>query len=303
MGLYTVLAHFFMKQILFHIIRILFLRKGIWIRFFYNQRTRKLVYKSFYKEIFTKNQKQLLYLGEIHTQDPGSVYIKNIWNSFKDFKPDCIVYEQYIRQQSWVDTREGRMNDVLLDNSTIDKLIRFYGETGYADYLGRRSNNTTVMIEPSGEEIFDHLLKYYKKEEVFLFYCLKYLKHNNKGIKNNPETLEQCFIDYHRQHNDLIFAKTGIMITKENFLYYEKKLLNHSFDLYSKEVNQLVNEEDLSKYVTQKIAKSELYFRDTKIAEGIYELTKKYNKIAVVYGNTHYLSQQKVIKEMYRWLV
>jgi hypothetical protein len=303
LGLDTVLAHFFMKQFLFNIIRVFFLKKGIWIRFYYNQKTKDFVWKSPYKEIFKKNQKQLMYLGTRHVRDPGSEYIKHIWNNFVEFKPDCVVYEQSIRSQSWVDTRESRINDVLIDNNMIDKLIRFYGESGYADYLGRRSGNTTVMIEPSGEEIFDYLLKYYKKEEVFLYHCLSYLHDNNKGLRDNPEALEQHFIDQHRQHNDLVFAKTGIEITKANFFYYEKKILNHQFDLYGLGPWKLTRVDKLSRYITQKISKSELYYRDKKIVEGIYELTKKYDRIAVVYGNTHYLSQRKVIEQMYKWLV
>ena len=259
--------------------------------------------KPLYKQIITKKQKQLLYLGVTHTRDPGSECIKHIWNSFKEFKPDCIVYEQYIRPQNWVDTRESRMSDVLLDNSMIDKLIRFYGESGYADYLGRRSNNTTVMVEPSGEEIFDHLLKYYKKEEVFLFHCLAFLKANNQKLKDKPGALEEFFREHGEEYNYLIHTKTGIEITKENFYYYYKKILNHKLSVYSIGLWQFMDTKKLNYFITQKIAKSELYFRDTKIVEGIYELTKKYDKIAIVYGNTHYLSQRKVIEQMYRWLV
>jgi hypothetical protein len=292
-----------MKQFFLNIIRMLFLKKGIWIRLYYNLKVRDSGNKPFYREVFNKNQKQLMYLGTPHTQEPNSEYIKNIWNNFKEFNPNCVVYEQYIRSQSWVDTRENRMNNVLNDDTMIGKLIRFYGESGYADYLGRKNNNTTVMIEPSGEEIFDYLLKYYKKEEVFLYHCLMYLKANNKGLKDNPEALEQHFIRQNEQYNNLVIDKTGIEITKENFFYYNKKILDHPFDLYGLGPWKLTREGKLSKYITQKIAKSELYFRDTKVLEGIYELTKKYDRIAVVYGNTHYLSQRKVIEQMYKWLV
>jgi hypothetical protein len=259
--------------------------------------------KPLYKRIFTKKQKQLMYLGVTHTRDPGSDCIKHISKSLKEFKPDCIVYEQYIRPQSWVDRRESRINDVLVDNNMINKLIRFYGESGYADYLGRRNRIITTVIEPSGEEIFDHLLKYYKKEEVFLFHCLEFLKANNQKFKDKPGALEEFFSRHGEEYDDLIFTKTGIEATKENFYYYYKKILNHPIDVYSLEIKELMNEQDLSKYITQKIAKSELYFRDTKVVEGIYELTKKYDRIAVVYGNTHYLSQRKVIEQIYKWLV
>ncbi|MBC7472364.1 MAG: hypothetical protein H7196_03855 [candidate division SR1 bacterium] len=68
-----------------------------------------------------------MYLGTLHIRDPNSEQVKNIWDNFKDFKPDCIVYEQYIRPQSWVDLRESRMKEVLLDDTMVPKLIRFYG--------------------------------------------------------------------------------------------------------------------------------------------------------------------------------
>jgi hypothetical protein len=292
-----------MKQILFHLIRVLFLKRGIWIRFYYNQKTKVLASKPFYKEIFKTNQKQLMYLGVLHIRDPDSEQIKAIHDNLKEFEPDCIVYEQYIRPQSWVETRESRINDVLLDDTMVPKLVKFYGESGFADYLGRKNHATTVMIEPTGEEIFDHLLKYYKKEEVFLFHCLSFLKANNQKLKDKPGALEEFFIRHAEEYNPLVYTKTGIEITKENFSYYYKKILNHPLSIYSVGLWQFMDEDKFNKFITQKIQKSELYFRDKKVLEGIYELTKKYDKIAVVYGNTHYLSQRKVIKEMYKWLV
>ena len=273
------------------------------IRFWYNQRTKDFVSKPFYKEIFKKKHKQLMYLGTPHTKDPKSEYIKNIWDSLKEFKPDCIVYEQYIRSQKWIDDREVRIHMVLDDNSLENKLIRTYGESGFADYLGRKNHRTTVMIEPTGEEIFDYLLKRYGKEEVFLFHCLQYLKANNQKLKGKPGALEEHFKRQYEGYNDLVYAKTGIEITKENFYYYYKKILNHPLSVYSVGLWQFMDINKFSKYITQKIDKSEVYFRDTKIVEGIYELTKKYDRIAVVYGNSHYLSQRKVIEQMYKWLV
>jgi hypothetical protein len=303
LGLNTVLAHFFMKQILFHLIRVLFLKRGIWIRIYFNQKTKDFLDKAFFKEIFKTNQKQLMYLGVLHIRDPDSEQIKAIHDNLKEFEPDCIVYEQYIRPQSWVDLREARIKNVLINETIIDKLITTYGESGYADYLGRKSNASTVMIEPTGEEIFDHLLKYYKKEAIFLYHCLKFLKANNQKLKGKPGALEEFFARHAEEYNPLLYTKTGIEITKENFSYYYKKILNHQLSVYSVGLWQFMNVNKFNYFITQKIAKTELYFRDTKVLEGIYELTKKYDKIAVVYGNTHYLSQRKVIKEMYKWLV
>lgn len=159
------------------------------------------------------------------------------------------------------------------------------------------------MIEPKAEDIFDHLLKYYKKEEVFLYHCLKFLKANNQDLKGKPGALEEFFSIHGEEYNSIVYTKTGIEITKENFYFYYKKILNHQLSVYSVGLWQFMDTNKFNKFITQKIQKSELYFRDTKIVEGIYELTKKYDRIAVVYGNTHYLSQRKVIKDMYRWLV
>ena len=292
-----------MKNILLHIIRILFLKKGILIHLRFKQINKDFVSKPFHKELFKKNHKQLMYLGTPHTHDPKSEYIKNIWDNLKDFKPDCIVYEQYIRPQSWIDRRETRINIVLAKYTLIPKLIETYGESGYADFTGRNNNHTTAMIEPTGEEIFDYLLKRYGKEEVFLYHCLKFLKANNQRLKGKPGALEEFFRVHGEEYNSLVYTKTGIEITKENFYYYYKNILNHPLSVYSVGLWQFMDVNKFDKYITQNIQKSELYFRDTKIVEGIYELTKKYDRIAVVYGNTHYLSQRKVIEQMYKWLV
>jgi hypothetical protein len=202
-----------------------------------------------------------------------------------------------------VDLRETRIKNVVLNETLVPKLIKTYGESGYADYLGRKNNIPTVMIEPSGEDIFDYLLKRYKKEEVFLYHCLKFLKANNQKLKDKPGALEEFFSRHAEEYNPLVYTKTGIEITKENFYYYYKKILNHQLSIYSVGLWQFMDTMKLNYFITQKISKSELYFRDTKVVEGIYELSKKYYRIAVVYGNTHYLSQRKVINEIYRWLV
>jgi hypothetical protein len=292
-----------MKNILFTIIRVLYLRKGIWIRFFYNQRTREMVKRPYYKELFTKNQKQLMYLGTPHTRDLGSKYLRYIDESIEEFKPDCVIYEQYIRPPSWVELRDARIKNVLLNESDIPKLIKAYGESGYTDYLGRKRNIATKMIEPKPEDIYDHLLRYYKKEQLFLYHCLQFIIANSNKLKEMSVTLEEYFINHGEEYNPLVYTKTGIKITNENFFYYYKTILNEPFDVFSKDLGKLVDKEELSKYVTQKIEKTELYYRDTKVVEGIYELAKKYDKILVVYGNTHYLSQRKVIEKMFKWLL
>ena len=292
-----------MKYFLLQIIRILFLRKGIWTRLYFRRKMNEIANRPFHKELFKKNHKELMYLGTPHTKDPKSEYIKNIWDNLKEFKPDCIVYEQYIRPQSWIDRRESRIKLVLADNYIVYRLIETYGESGFADYLGRKNNHATAMIEPTGEEIFDYLLKRYGKEEVFLFHNLTFLSASNQRLKGKPGALEEFFRVHGEEYNSLVYTKTGIMITKANFYYYYKKILNHPLSVYSVGLWQFMDTDKFNYFITQKIHKSEVYFRDTKIIEGIYELTKKYDRIAVVYGNTHYLSQRKVIEQMYKWLV
>jgi hypothetical protein len=298
-----------MKKLIFHLIRVLFLRKGRFIHFYYNQKSKNFVNQAYYKELFSKNHKQLLYLGTLHTHDPDAECINNIYRDLKEFKPDCIVYEQYIRPQSWVDTREERIRTVLamdyIDEYYVNKIIKTYGESGYADYQGRynRGKGVTYMFEPSGEAIFDHLLKYHKKEEVFLYHCLMFLDANKQRIIEKSDTIKEFFERHAVDYDSLVSTKTDIAITLENFYYYHIKILNKPFDDFSTALWQFTNISKRSLYITQKVAKSEMYFRDTKVVEGIYDLTKKYDKIAVVYGNIHYHSQRHVIKQMYRWLV
>lgn len=100
---------------------------------------------------------RLLYIGVIHTFDPGHSQFSDLEKAWDRFQPTIAFFEG-------ADTSVG---------TSRDHSIKSGGEPGLVRYLAARDNIPALSLEPSRQAEVYYVLRKFSAEQVKLFYVLR----------------------------------------------------------------------------------------------------------------------------------
>lgn len=107
-------------------------------------------------DIEAPGEGRLLYMGEVHSDNPADAQFQRIDQSWEAFRPTVAFYEGPDRGVA--DSREDT--------------IRRFGESGYVRFLAKRSGIAVHRLNPPPPEQLAYLLDRFPSDQVSLFFFL-----------------------------------------------------------------------------------------------------------------------------------
>lgn len=246
--------------------------------------------KSYVVEVADGNKK-IVFFGSAHINKPENPLFTEIDEKFKETKPEIVFLEgmESINHNKKVVTEKLQKED-----KEATKLV---SEGYFALKLAVDAGIDFECPEPSGSSEVEYLLNSgFSKKDIFTFYiyrdidqyqrqhkewskeeCIEYLKpffkmfHKNSGWDNNELTIfEQELID-------------TIDINNKTLYHYQVDPTP-----WNNTEQTIINE----------ISRSSSSFRDRCIFEKIAEGLKKYERLFIVYGSKHAVTQEPAIRAL-----
>ena len=232
------------------------------------------------------NQKELVFIGTEHTNDPKHKQFKIIETYFSHAVPEIVFHE----------------GGPLLDTThlkTSEEAIMHHQETGYLKFLCKNWGIQMENADLTAREEFRLMLQKYSQEELFLYYTVERLIYPFQHGFEGKLTLQEAYSNFINNY----LSKHSFPITTEqkDFNYFEKLYKKHigtSFNLatydYSK-FNFLVDNGRFSQ-----IGRASKVVRDNALLAKIDEALNRYDRVFVIFGSAHALAVEpalvKIIK-------
>lgn len=234
--------------------------------------------------------KSIFYFGSSHTNDPSDPQFVALQDSFTQAKPDLVLVEGLggINEQ-----KEGVRE--IVKSTSRDELIKTYGEAGEALRLAEEAGCDFESPEPSFKSEMAHLAELgYSHKDIFRFYL-------HRQIYQYQREHEQ------RSHDELVpylqplfeeFVESSGCDRYEIETYRGELLSDVRLDSneYDRETNPMASSE--SRTTINEISFASNHFRDEYFIEQIGEKLKQQNRIFVVYGFGHAITEEPAIRSL-----
>lgn len=239
-----------------------------------------------YTYIIEKNNQYLFYFGSRHTYDqnhPQFEEIRNFWKVFLDRTKNI----------NTVVLVEGGRRPVL---ETEEEAIKIGGEMHFVTFLASKSDIFTISPEPNDCERFQVLLKAgFSKEEIiyheFARVCYQWNQIQEK-------------VDFEKYINEYLAADAeqsgwrDFSFTIDNMKQIQKKLFGTEFDINDKQFFYDIINPTTEKSVINRISRwDDDEFRDLHILEQIEKIWKEGKNVFVIYGASHAVRHEPVIRD------
>lgn len=232
-----------------------------------------------------KKGQHLFYFGATHTFDSKDPLYKKIVTSWKDFlrltyKDNCIVLI------------EGGERIVA---KTKEQAIRDDGEMGYVTYLANEEDIKTLSPEPPPQYRYNKLLEEFSKKEI-AYYDFVLTCHQWNRYKEKPD-----FEEYATRFLESDRRKSGwkrFDFSLKNMLKIHAEIFGTTFNKNDKRFFSDILNPLSSKSVINKISLFEdSGLRDEYIVAEIEKYWKRGMNIFIIYGVSHAVRQEPVIRD------
>ncbi|OGZ73485.1 MAG: hypothetical protein A3A98_01405 [Candidatus Staskawiczbacteria bacterium RIFCSPLOWO2_01_FULL_40_39] len=231
-----------------------------------------------------KNGQYIFYFGAKHTFDPKDPQYKKINKYWEDFL-------RVINKNGCLALIEGGSRKVY---KTKTQAIRDGGEMSYVTYLGNKSGIKTFSPEPPTQYRYRELLKKFSKKEIAYYdFALVCYQWNRYKKKPNFEKYVNRFLESDKRHS----GWKNFDFSLKNMFRIHKKIFGVKFNKNDKLFFRDILDPIGNKSVINKISLFEESIRDEYIVQKIEELWKKGKNLFVIYGASHTVRQEGVIRD------
>lgn len=251
-------------------------------------------YSPPYLVMFRAGKKQLLYLAAEHETGLQTETFRLVKQALDGFKPQLAVVEGY-------PTAEGLSPKDFLDYATScwgpNGSKDCGGEPAYLAYLAHQASIPFVGGEPTDAEILRFMkAKGYTAQDLMGFYY----------VRDIPLWRQEGRLhsDQKKQFDDFIlalkqsFGTPGVTFSFEEFKAWYKKLSQKAFDAMTVTEDDSAPVNSSAATALQKLAYDASLSRDTHLVQLFARLLNQYDKVYVVYGGGHLVTQRAVLRAM-----
>src|SRR3989338_2424437 len=231
-----------------------------------------------------KNGQHIFYFGAKHTFNPRDPQYKKItayWDTFLKVthKNNCIALI------------EGGERTV---SKTKKQAIRDGGEMHYIVYLASKNGIKTISPEPLAQYRYKKLLKKFSKKEIAYYdFALVCYQWNRYKKKPNFEKYVNRFLESDKRNS----GWKNFDFSLKNMFRIHKKIFGVKFNKNDKLFFRDILDPIGNKSVINKISIFDESIRDEYIVQKIEELWKKGKNLFVIYGASHTVRQEGVIRD------
>lgn len=232
-----------------------------------------------------KNNQYLFYFGAKHSFDPKHKQfrlLKNYWKKFlnKTKKKKAIVLveggERPVSKNEIQSIKEG-------------------GEGDFMTFLANQENIETVSPEPEEDYERSELLKKFSREEIQYYYFARVVyQWNNLLDKPDFEKYISAFLKSDEKSSNW----RDFDFSLENMKEVHKKLFKKDFNQNDKEFFYSIINPTFSAAVINLVSRESSTIRDNHIVKEIKKYWNKGKNIFIVYGSSHAVMQESVLREV-----
>ncbi len=234
--------------------------------------------------IFKKDSKQLMFVGDHHVdQTKTSIFTEKAMNNFS---PQIVVvegvnFEDGENPKKWIKRFKGQSKDDLLKQP---------GAGPYAAYLAMKSNMPVIGGEPTIQDAMKSsflLSKGYSAEDIRNVQVLQRIPYRRDIEKKSAKEFFDYAVAYYKIDQPASDFQTAFKV------WYAKKAQKpFNYDLVTKDESAV----NCAKQDTliQAIACSFNIFRDRELVAHVEALSKKFDRVMVVYGTGHFVQEYLV---------
>lgn len=224
--------------------------------------------------VLKKDSQTFYCFGAQHTYEPNDEQInavESLWREFLSISKDqkkVVLIEGGLRP-SFISKEEAILND---------------GETGFLSWLAEKEHVPAMTAEPDEKQERVELLKRFSKEEIQLYYFLRWI-YQWSNLLSKPSFQE--YIDHCLELDKRSSGWDSFDFSYSNMKSIFREKLNMDFDENDSEfLYSAVNPVD-ERYVTNKIAKASGEIRDAAIMDNVIRLWNGGHSVFSVYGDGH----------------
>lgn len=239
-----------------------------------------------YTYILNKNNQYLYYFGSRHSFDPKDTQFETIEKFWIDFT------EKTNGQKSIV-FLEGRNRPAL---ETKEKAILEGGEMHFVAYLAKQQGIKTFSPEPPDKLQFEKALEHFSKEEIGYYFFARVCYQWNRMI-DKPDF--DIYINRFLVRDARGSGWVDFDFSIKHFSDIHKKIFNTDFNKDDKDFFYSIINPTTEKSIINKVSKfigSEL--RDIHILEEIEKVWKDGFSLFIIYGSTHAVTQEPVLRDL-----
>lgn len=233
----------------------------------------------------SKNQ-SIYYFGSNHSHDPNHPQfnlLKEKWNEFidKSKKSERTII---------VEAKENSNKE-----TTFEKSIIKHGEVGAGCYLANESKLLLTFGEPKDDDIVNHLLKNFSKEEILLFFesiAISFWQ------KHRADRDIEEFLSKHTNKYRKLLNWPELIISVEFINKIYKEIFNKEMNINDEETFSEINTPVIIKSRINELSRSQSKFRNEYILDQIEKYWGKGYNIFVIYGAGHAVMQERAIKSL-----
>ncbi|OHA92681.1 MAG: hypothetical protein A2W51_02025 [Candidatus Zambryskibacteria bacterium RIFCSPHIGHO2_02_39_10] len=246
----------------------------------------KIKHETPYFYIIKVPEHIIYYFGSSHSHEPSHQefgLLKEKWDEFinetKNSKSVVILETSQIPEQE----------------TTIEKAIIKYGESGAGAYLAYINNLPLILGEPENSQVIDYLLNDYSKAEVLFWYqcqAIKFWQKNKKGRSIDEFLLNQTG----RYRKLLNWSDLVISFDLINEIYC--KLFNKKLDINDENIFSELTSPTVIKSRINELSRSQSQFRNEYILGQVEKCWNDGYNIFIIYGAGHAVMQELAIKSL-----
>lgn len=232
-----------------------------------------------------KDGQHLFYFGAKHSFDPRDPQYKKItayWNAFirATRKNHCTVLI------------EGGNRKIL---KTKEQAIRDGGEMSYLAYLASKKGVETFSPEPSAKYRYKKLLKKFSRKEI-AYYDFALACHQWNRYKDKPDF--EKYVNRFLKSDEKSSGWKNFDFSLKNMIRIHRGLFGKKFNENDKLFFREILDPLGKKSVINRISLfEESEIRDDYIAREIERLWRKGKNLFIIYGTSHAVRQEAVIRD------
>lgn len=247
-----------------------------------------------FKVGYRKSGKSLTFIASNHENYSESQTLKLIEKEILEQQYDLLFLEGF-------PSNDGISPNSLIDWAKQDGKNGFFvgGETSFAIQLA-----ISRGIQFQGGEILDSSLKKellktgWTEQDLLYFYFVRQIPQFVRAQTLKPHNLKSVFDVFSYRERHKLEISSGLPLSFEGFYNWYKGKNKRDFK-YTEIDNEITAPLADGTYFTQKLSAQIGMIRDQHISQVIAEKLRKYNKILVIYGGSHWSTQRLVFEDWF----
>ena len=233
-----------------------------------------------------RNKKQVLYyFGARHSYDPRNdqfTTLKNFWDNFinETRGQNCIVFV------------EGGKRPVM---NSEEEAIKVGGEAHFVTFLATKRNIGTISPEPDPTREREELLKQFPREKIAYYYFARAV---DQWHRRNQKSDFKTYIQQYLERDQGVSQWPDFDFSLENMKLIHKNLFGTDFNELDAEFFSKIVNPSLTVSLINDVARSCGGFREIEILKEIEHFWNDGKNIFIVYGQTHAVIQEPVLKTL-----